>query len=402
MKILVLNSGSSSIKFELIDVGSDLRLAEGGVERIGEKNATLNIKIHKPDGQAGQHCQEAVAIHDHRSGLQRCLERLVQSGVIRDSSDLNGIGHRIVHGGSVFSEPVVVDNAVLQKLRGLSQLAPLHNPAGIAGIEVAQQLAPDVPQVAVFDTAFHHSLPSEAYCYALPRELCERHGLRRYGFHGTSHRYLCRMAARQLNRPEGEVNLITLHLGNGASMTAIRNGKSVDTSMGFTPLEGLVMGTRSGDIDPAIPVFLVQQAGYSAEQVDELLNRASGLKGLCGANDMREVLQQAGDGNADAELAVNVFCYRIRKYIGAYFAVLGRLDALVFSAGIGEYSPEIRRRCCINLQHLGITIDDERNRQAVGTLAEINSRDAATKVLVIPTDEELEIAYATRDCLNRN
>jgi acetate kinase len=327
------------------------------------------------------------------------MDGLVKTGVLREMAELGGVGHRIVHGGDVFSEPVEVDDAVLDRIRELSRLAPLHNPAGIAGIEVMRQLAPGIPQVAVFDTAFHQTMPPEAATYALPPGPRQDHGLRRYGFHGTSHRYVSRAAARQLGRAPDETNLITLHLGNGVSAAAIRGGRSVDTSMGFTPLEGLVMGSRCGDLDPAIPLFLIQQAGYRPDQVDDLLNRASGLKGLCGANDMREVLQRAGEGDADAELALSLFCYRVRKYIGAYFAVLGRLDALVFTAGIGEHNPEVRRRCCMDLQHLGVILDPARNEQAVGKTADISPAGAPTRVLVIPTDEELEIAHATRHCL---
>lgn len=400
MKILVLNTGSSSIKFELIDVDQDLRLAEGSVERIGEANATLNFLSKLSNSSEIQPREELAAVPDHHHGLQHSLKLLIESGIIQDVSDLGGIGHRIVHGGDVFSAPVIIDEDVLNNIRGLAKLAPLHNPAAIAGIEVASQLAPEVPQVAVFDTAFHHTLPPVARCYALPPEF-QQLGMQRYGFHGTSHSYVCRRTAEELRYAKDEVNLITLHLGNGASITAIRNGQSVDTSMGFTPLEGLVMGTRSGDIDPAIPLYLIQHAGYTAAQVDELLNRSSGLKGLCGVNDMREILARIERGDTDAKLALSVFCYRIRKYIGAYFAILGRPDALVFTAGIGEYSPEVRQMCCRNLQHMGINIDDELNRKTIGKTAQINSADSPVKILVIPTDEELEIAYATRDCLQQ-
>lgn len=400
MNILILNSGSSSIKFELIDTECNHQSVKGRIERIGEAESDFNIEWQE-DNRERKHYQEFTTIADHKTGLRHCINALITIGIIKQLDELDGIGHRIVHGGDVFTEAVKITDNTLHKIYRLSQLAPLHNPAGIAGIEVALQLAPAVPQVAIFDTAFHQTLPPEAYLYALPWELQQKHGLRRYGFHGTSHQYVTRMTARYLSRPENTLNLITLHLGNGASATAIRNGSSVDTSMGLTPLEGLVMGTRSGDIDPSIPSFLIEHAGYTPIQVGELLNSASGLKGLCGANDMREVLQLADDGNEQAEVALKLFCYRIKKYIGAYFAILGRLDALVFTAGIGEHSSEIRRRCCMDLQHLGITINAERNRKAISETVEISDPDADIKVLVVPTNEELEIAQATRHCLNR-
>lgn len=393
MNILVINSGSSSIKYQLLDVGSEHRLASGLIERIGEQQARLTQRWG-----AGQEHEEAVSAPDHRTGLAAVFALLERSGVVQDVSELFGIGHRVVHGGERFTAPVIVDEAVLSQLGELSDLAPLHNPANILGIEVARELAGGVPQVAVFDTAFHQTLPPHAKHYALPLELQRRHRIRRYGFHGTSHQYVAKAAAEHLGRPLASLCMISLHLGNGASATAIEGGRSVETSMGFTPLEGLVMGTRCGDLDASVPAYLAEREGIDAQAVAELLNRESGLKGLCGESDMREIERRVGQGDQEAALALEKFCHSARKYIGAYVAVLGRLDALVFTAGIGENSPEVRARIGQGLECLGIAIDEVRNLAAQGT-AEISRPGSAVRVLVIPTDEELEIARATRDCI---
>lgn len=316
--------------------------------------------------------------------------------MLRADADLAGVGHRVVHGGEAFQAPTRITTQVVARIRSLIPLAPLHNPANLTGIEVAMRRFPRIPHVAVFDTAFHQSMPPEAYRYALPEAWYRDHQVRRYGFHGTSHAWVTRRAAELLGRPLDQLNLITLHLGNGASAAAIGGGRSLDTSMGLTPLEGLMMGTRSGDIDPAIPNFVGNTLGLSNEAVDRALNRDSGLKGICGVNDMREVLARAGSGDPNARLARDMYCYRAKKYIGAYCAVLGRVDALVFTAGIGEHSPDIRAGICAGLEGMGIRLDEERNGQRLEDARAIHRDDSRVAVLVIPTDEELEIARQTR------
>lgn len=399
MRILVLNSGSSSIKFQLIDTEQGQRLARGQLERIGQANGQFTLSW-LTDKEERQH-RETLGITDHRHGLALSFRQLSDVGILADPGALDGIGHRVVHGGDRFQAPILVDDAVVDAIGALTDLAPLHLPANLMGIQVARAMAPNVPQVAVFDTAFHHTLPPRAYLYALPRELQQQHGIRRYGFHGSSHQFVAQEAARFLNRPLEQLNLITLHLGNGASATAIQNGRSVDTSMGLTPLEGLVMGTRSGDLDPAIVLRLVEHAGMTPDAVEQLLNFDSGLKGLCGASDMREIQQRAAQGDEIAVEAIEVFCYRVKKYIGAYLAVLGKLDALVFTGGIGENAPAIRAQCCAGLDALNITVEPQRNATAQGDLAEISPPGSVIRVLVIPTDEEWQIAREARACIER-
>jgi acetate kinase len=376
MRVMVLNSGSSSIKYKLFDMRNGTALASGIVEQIGEGDTP-----------------------DHRAGLQRITAALSEGGSSDGPDALYGIGHRVVHGGDAFREPALIDDEVVAAIRDQIPLAPLHNPANILGIEVARAQMPHVPQVAVFDTAFHQTLPSRAYLYALPLDLHEKHHVRRYGFHGTSHRYVAGKAAEHLARPLEALNLITLHLGNGASATAIRAGRSVDTSMGMTPLEGLVMGTRGGDLDPALPFVLIRATGRSADEVEALLNTESGLRGLCGVNDMRLIQRRAAGGDERARLAMEIYAYRIRKYIGAYTAVLGRVDAVVFTAGIGENSAEIRASACRDLTALGIEIDPERNASSTRDAREIQPPGGRVKVLVVPTNEELEIAQETVACI---
>lgn len=391
-QILVLNSGSSSIKYELFDMAGGDVLASGLIERIGEPESCLKEEHPSPpDGQA----KKLIPIPDHGQGIQAINEVLSKNERFDGGDHLVGVGHRVVHGGELFSGPTLIDDAVTDSIRDLSSLAPLHNPANLLGIEVARSTFPSVPQVAVFDTAFHQSLPRHAYHYAIPRECYEQYRIRRYGFHGTSHGFVASEAAQYLNRSPDDLHLITLHLGNGGSATAIRRGKSIDTSMGLTPLEGLVMGTRSGDLDPAIVFHLGRSAGMDLDQLDQLLNKQSGLKGICGDNDMREVFERANGGDELAKLAVEVFTYRIKKYIGAYTAALGGLDALVFTAGIGENSPEIRQLSCDGLSHLGIDVDADRNMIRSDRIREIQSANSPVKVLVIPTNEELEIAQQT-------
>ena len=399
MKVLVLNAGSSSIKYELFDMTNRKALASGLVERIGEEQGRLKQSFQRA-GKQDELLREGT-VADHREGFAWIAEALRETEALTGPDDLFAVGHRVVHGGEAFRAPALIDDRVIEQIRDQVPLAPLHNPANLVGIEVATSGMPGIPHVAVFDTAFHYSIPPPAYHYALPYELYEQHHVRRYGFHGTSHGFVAKEAAIHLERDLDTLNLITLHLGNGASVTAIRNGKSVDTSMGMTPLEGLVMGTRSGDLDPAIVFYLARETGLDSEAIESVLNRKSGLKGICGANDMREVLRRAGEGDERAALAIDIYTYRIKKYIGAYCAALGRTDAIVFTAGIGENSPEIRARVVAGLLGLGIEIDPARNETPGTETREIQSADSAVKVLVIPTDEELEIAEQTVECIQQ-
>ena len=365
-KILVINCGSSSIKYQLFDMRERSVLAAGLLEQIGEARSRLTQRTRSRKGEM-RATAKAQTVSGHRQGLALIGRVMADTGALGSFTELYGIGHRVVHGGEAFRAPVIIDRGVMEMIRRMAALAPLHNPANLVGIEVAREHAPQVPQVAVFDTAFHQTLPPHAFHYGLPRELYRRHHVRRYGFHGTSHAYVTRQAAVHLRRPPEAVNLITLHLGNGASAAAVRNGRSVDTSMGMTPLEGLIMGTRCGDLDPAIIFYLGRETGQPAGEIEALLNRESGLKGICGVNDMRDILQRAEGGDAAARLAIDMYTYRIRKYIGAYTAVLGRVDALVFTAGIGEHAADIRRRCCRGLAHMGIVLDeDENSRRGTG------------------------------------
>ena len=391
MKVLVLNSGSSSIKFQLFEDTTWSAIASGAVSRIGEDEGEVSYKW--TDLQGNRHSgEEDMAIPNHRDGIERIVAGLRASGVLADLSELAAIGHRVVHGGERFHRPTVVDDAVAETIRDMIPLAPLHNPANLDGIEVARKLFPGVPSVAVFDTAFHQTMPSTAYRYAIPEFLYREHRVRRYGFHGTSHHYVGERAASLLGRPFERCNLITLHLGNGASATAIRGGQSVDTSMGMTPLEGLVMGSRCGDLDPAIHFYLSQHLGLTVPDLDDLFNRQSGLLGLCGVNDMREIHRLAGEGNERAELAIGITALRIRKYIGAYYAELGRVDAIVFTGGIGENDPEIRRRTCSGLDNMGIVLDERANLSKERGERAISAADSQVQIMVIPTNEELAIA----------
>ena len=398
MKILVINSGSSSIKYRLFDMIARTELASGVLEQIGETRSRLTHLTRTSKGET-EEIVKTDAVVDHQAGFQLMGSILSESGAIKDTAELSGIGHRVVHGGEEFRKPTLIDNRVIDTIRRLIPLAPLHNPANLLGIEVALQSAPNVPQVAVFDTAFHQSIPAHAFRYAIPQNLYDAHQVRRYGFHGTSHYYVAKQAARLMERPLNSLNLITLHLGNGASATAIKDGISIDTSMGMTPLEGLIMGTRSGDIDPAIIFYLQSKTGLARDEVEALLNKDSGLKGICGVNDMRQIEERAQNGNSRARLAIEMVCYRIKKYIGAYYAVLGRLDGLVFTAGIGEKSALIRAESCKGLTHLGIEVDTKKNNRKSKEALDIQSADSAVRVLVIPTNEELEIAEQTVRCI---
>ncbi|MEA1050339.1 acetate kinase [Lamprobacter modestohalophilus] len=391
MKVLVLNSGSSSIKFQLFRNDDWTVLASGSVTRIGEPEALMRCRWADAEGTQ-QRLEDCAAIPDHQQGLQRIAEALAQTGALADTAELLAVGHRVVHGGEAFHAPTLVDDDIIEVIRQVIPLAPLHNPANLDGILVARKLFPTIPQVAVFDTAFHQTMPRTAYRYAIPDFLYREHGVRRYGFHGTSHHYVGRRAAELLGKPFEQCNLITLHLGNGASATAIREGSSVDTSMGMTPLEGLVMGTRSGDIDPAVPFYLSKHLGLDNDTLEGLLNRQSGLLGLCGDNDLREIQRRAEAGDEAAELALGVTAHRLKKYIGAYLAELGRTDALVFTGGIGENSAELRARACAGLETLGIRIDAAANTAASQQERAVSHAESPIQVLVIPTNEELQIA----------
>lgn len=391
MKVLVLNSGSSSIKFQLFRSDDWCALATGAVSRIGEPEAVLRCQWDDAQGQA-RSTEVRDAMPDHQQGLRRISQALEESGTLGDLGELAAVGHRVVHGGEAFHAPTLVDEAVIASIRQVIPLAPLHNPANLDGILVAQNLFPQVPQVAVFDTAFHQTMPRTSYRYAIPDNLYREHGVRRYGFHGTSHHYVARRAAALLCKPFERCSLITLHLGNGASATAIRDGSSVDTSMGMTPLEGLVMGTRCGDIDPAVPFYLSRHLGLDNNSLETLLNRQSGLLGLCGDNDMRAIQRRADAGDEAAELALGVTAHRLKKYIGAYLAVLGGADAIVFTGGVGENSAELRARVCNGMASLGIVLDDAANAAASHDERVLSSPESRIKLLVVPTNEELQIA----------
>ncbi len=391
MKILVLNSGSSSIKFQLFEMDENRSIASGIIEQIGENDSSA--KIYFDD----KVIEKNEFIKDHHSGLKLMNMLLIESCTIKSLDELGAIGHRVVHGGEKFSKPVIVNNDVLEEIEKLIPLAPLHNPANLDGIKVTMQQSPKVPQVAVFDTAFHSTIPSYAYMYALPYEMYEKDGVRKYGFHGTSHHYVIKEASKYLDIED--INAITLHLGNGASMAAVKNGKCVDTTMGLTPLEGLIMGTRSGDLDPAILFYLARKHDLSIDELDKLLNKQSGLKGICGNNDMREVESMAEKGDNRAKLALDMFAYRIKKYIGSYSAVVGKLDCIIFTGGIGENDIDTRARCCESLENLGIELDLVKNNQRAKNILDISLKGSKVKVLVIPTNEELEIAIQANSLL---
>lgn len=398
MNVVVINSGSSSIKYQIFNMSDNNVLASGVIERIGESQSSLKHKWLKPDGEY-EEIFLTQAIADHKEGFQWITNVSKDTGLTKQLKELFGIGHRVVHGGEVFHKPTIINDEVIEAIRKMVPLAPLHNPANLVAIEAALKNYPDVPQVAVFDTAFHQGMPPYAFHYAVPYELYKDYHIRRYGFHGTSHQFVSKQAAIYLGRPLKELNLITLHLGNGASAAAIKGGRSMDTSMGLTPLEGLIMGTRCGDIDPSLPFYIAQRSGLSFNDIDSLLNKESGLKGICGANDMREIISRAKENDALAMLSLDMFCYRIKKYIGAYYAVLGGIDAAVFTGGIGENAALVREKCCEGLEALGISIDVEKNNSTSREAREINQNAAPVKVLVIPTNEELEIAVQTVDTI---
>ncbi|GAB4484487.1 MAG: acetate kinase [Thermodesulfovibrionales bacterium] len=400
MRVIVVNSGSSSIRYETFDLENLAAVSKGLLERIGSQNSRLKHAWLDSTG-TWEETVETRPVADHREGFSFILET---SGTARAGGAVTGIfgvGHRVVHGGEKFREPAVIDDATLGTIEELIPLAPLHNPANVTGIRVMRELLPHVPQVAVFDTAFHQTMPARAFHYALPYDFYQTYGVRRYGFHGSSHRYVAAEASRYLGIPPDRLNLITLHLGNGASAAAVEKGRSIDTSMGLTPLEGLIMGTRCGDIDPALHFFLAKKTGKPVAEIEGILNKESGLRGICGMNDMREIQDRARSGDERAQLAFEMFCYRVKKYIGAYYAALGTVDAIVFTGGIGENSAPVRSTSCNGLSGLGIAIDEARNSGTAGGVSEIHAEGSRVKVLVIPTNEEREIAAQTVDVIRK-
>ncbi|GFG63525.1 acetate kinase [Mycobacterium kubicae] len=374
--VLVINSGSSSLKFQLVDPSSGQSRASGRVEQIGEASSS---------------------VPDHEAALHRAFEQLADEGIDIQTCGLVAVGHRVVHGGNDFYQPTLLNDAVIDKLKELSTLAPLHNPPAVEGIEVARKLLPEIPHVAVFDTAFFHGLPPAAATYAIDREVAQAWQIRRYGFHGTSHEYVSGQAAEVLGRPLDSLNQIVLHLGNGASASAIAGGRPVETSMGLTPLEGLVMGTRSGDIDPGVIYYLWRSAQMDVEDIESMLNHRSGVLGLCGSNDFRKIGELIGSGDSAAKLAYDVFIHRLRKYVGAYLAVLGHTDAVTFTGGIGENDVAVRRDALAGMAELGIEVDEDLNAAPASGARVISATGSRIAVLVVPTNEELAIA---RDCVS--
>ena len=402
MKILVVNAGSSSFKYQVIDMTTKTPLCQGLVECIGAQMGKLTHTIHPTTEK-----KEKLVFEDryatHLDGFQKVIELLSDTsiGVISSVEEIAAIGHRIVQGGEALQEACIVTPHVLSILKESAKLAPLHNPPQILVIEVAQKLFPHAPSVAVFDTAFLATMPEYAYLYPLPYDLYTKYKIRKYGFHGTSHLFVTKAVAAYLNKRQDEVNLVTCHLGNGASATAVQRGKSIDTTMGFTPLEGLMMGTRSGSIDPAIPCFLQNEESLTPDQTVDILNKKSGFMGIAGMTDLRDIHKAVEEGNAKAKLALDMFAYRVKLAIGSYIAVIGTIDALVFTAGIGENDDITRALICANLEHLGIEIDKEKNAIRSGDIREINTANSTVKVIVAPTNEELEIAEQTLSCIKK-
>ncbi|MBZ9687764.1 acetate kinase [Clostridium estertheticum] len=396
MKILVINCGSSSLKYQLINMEDENCLEQGLIERIGSEGAGLTQKV---EGREKYIVKQSM--QDHKDAIKLVLQTLIDetNGVIKSVDEISAVGHRVVHGGEYYSKSVLIDEKVMKALKDCSKLAPLHNPPNITGINSCKALMPSTPMVAVFDTAFHQNMPEHAYIYALPYELYEENKIRKYGFHGTSHKYVSQVAAEMMNKDIKDLKIISCHLGNGASIAAISGGKSIDTSMGFTPLAGIAMGTRSGDIDPSIITFLMEELSLSPEQVTELLNKKSGVLGISGiSSDFRDLWAAAKD-NKRAQLALDVFHYEVKKFICSYAGALGGVDCIIFTAGVGENSAKSREACCTGLEFLGVKIDSEKNN-VIGKAAEISTSDSTVKVFVIPTNEELTIARDTKEVVN--
>ncbi|AYA77293.1 acetate kinase [Bacillus sp. Y1] len=385
-KVIAINAGSSSLKFQLFEMPNEDVITKGLIERIGLKDSIFTISVN------GEKVEEVTDIPDHSVAVKMLLNKLTESGIIKSLDEINGIGHRVVHGGEEFNDSVLITDEVLSKIEDLSELAPLHNPANITGIRAFQQVLPNVPAVAVFDTAFHQTMPESSFLYSLPYEYYKEYGIRKYGFHGTSHKYVSERAAELLGRPLEQLRLISCHLGNGASIAAIEGGKSIDTSMGFTPLAGVTMGTRSGNIDPALIPFIMEKTGNNADEVLDILNKKSGMLGVSGfSSDLRDIELEAEKGNERAELALEVFGNRIHKYIGSYASRMYGVDAIIFTAGIGENSQAIRARVLQGLEFMGVYWDPALNKTR-GEEAFINYPHSPVKVIVIPTNEEVMIA----------
>ena len=398
MIVFVLNCGSSSLKYQLIDMKHETVMAKGLIERIGMDGSVLK---HTPAN--ANTIDISTEIPDHKVAIKLVIETLLDEnhGVIKKLSEINAVGHRVVHGGERFTDSMLITTEVIKGIEACCEIAPLHNPPNLHGIEACMELLPDVPQVAVFDTAFHQTMPKTAFLYGLPYEMYVKYGLRRYGFHGTSHRYVAQKAAEMMGEHMSDLRIITCHLGNGASLTAIKYGRSVDTSMGYTPLEGLIMGTRSGEIDPAIIPFLMEKENMDAQQIDNFLNRRSGILGISGlSSDFRDLEAAANNGDERSQLAIDVFAYKVKKYIGGYVAAMGGVDAIVFTAGLGENSPFMREKICSGLEYLGTRIDPELNKIR-GKAREISIKRAKTKIFVVPTNEELVIARDTKRICRR-
>ena len=392
MKIFVVNCGSSSIKYQLIDMKDESVIAKGLVERIGIEGSVLT---HTPAGKDKVRLESAIP--DHVDGIKKVLAALVDPnhGVIKSMDEIDAVGHRVVHGGEIFNESVVITDEVLKQIEDLSDMAPLHQPANVSGIRACQKLMPNTPQVAVFDTAFHQTMPPVAYMFGVKYEEYKDYGIRKYGFHGTSHKYVSGVAAKMLGKDIKDTKIITCHLGNGSSITAIDGGKSVDTSMGFTPLDGVLMGTRTGSIDPAVVPVLMQKKGLDAAGVDKYMNKECGVLGVSGvSSDFRDLEDAAAKGNERAKLALDMFCYQVKRYIGAYAAAMGGVDAIVFTAGVGENDIHTRQQVCSGLEFLGVKLDADRNNVR-GKATEISAADSKVKVFLIPTNEELAIAQDT-------
>ncbi|MDY5059462.1 acetate kinase [Staphylococcus simulans] len=385
--VLAINAGSSSLKFQLIEMPEEKLVSKGLIERIGLKGSKITVEYN------GQKFTDEKEISDHVKAVDLMLDSLISHGIIRDINDIDGTGHRVVHGGELFPESALVTDEVEKQIESLTELAPLHNPANLMGIRAFRKLLPNIPHVAVFDTSFHQTMPEQAYLYSLPFHYYKDYGIRKYGFHGTSHKYVSQRAAEILNRPIEELRIISCHIGNGASIAAIDGGESVDTSMGFTPLAGVTMGTRSGDIDPALIPYIMEKTGKSAEEVLDILNKESGLLGISGtSSDLRDLEQDAEEGKTRAKLALDVFASRIHKYIGSYTAKMHGVDVIVFTAGVGENSDEVRGRVLEGLEFMGVYWDPKKNEQIHGSEGFINYPHSPVKVLVIPTNEEVMIA----------
>jgi len=397
MNILVINCGSSSLKYQLLDMTRETVTASGVIERIGEGMGSITQRS-SPDKRPDAKFVDALTIMNHEAAMRLMVGKLVgeEWGVIDSLSDIDAIGHRVVQGGEDFAAPALIDEDVIESIRANIPLAPLHGPANLTGIEIALELFPGTPNVAVFDTEFHQTIPEKAFMFPVPLELYTDFKVRKYGFHGTSHKYVTKAAAAYLGKAASDLNLITVHLGNGCSMAAVKNGTCLDTTMGLTPLAGLMMGTRCGDIDPALHSFIAAHKGMTLAEVDTLMNKQSGLFGICGMNDMRDIHKARTNGDSAAQLAFEMFAYRVKTTIGSYLAVLGGADAVIFTAGIGENDEHVRAAACQGLEALGIVLDHDRNNTRKPGVRSINAEDSPVAVLIVPTNEELEIAQATR------